>query len=323
MDNPFGARADPAGAVASSPSVRFRERLACPVCGNSGASVVWEGPMLQTPVDAWLSKYRYACDLHTELAGASLSLAKCTSCTLLYHRNVLTPESLKTLYSGWIDDAQIEQFGTHDGALDGALDGVERFEAARQRVKHVLRVQELLGPLDRPTRWLDFGSGDGEQLTIAALFGYDAYGIDFSTTRTRRAAGITTTADFAGFDELGVDSVDVASAFQVLEHVEDVAEVLNQLAQRLRPGAVLIVEVPDASGISVPTTFEQFQAVHPLEHINAFTPDTLRSTCERFGFAAVKRRPPAHVTTRPGDVLRAGASRFVGSATTNQYFIRQ
>jgi 2-polyprenyl-3-methyl-5-hydroxy-6-metoxy-1,4-benzoquinol methylase len=297
-----------------APRAQFRLRAACPLCGAASGTPVWAGTFADPQVRAWIARYGYSGDVDAALADASFALVRCPRCAFAYHRDILTPEWLGTLYSRWIDARQIERFEVANRQA--------AFETGRQMVKHVLRAAALLGPLGRPLRWLDFGCGDGGQLAMAALFGCDAYGIDFSATRTERAGRRVVAADFAGFDALGVGEMDVVSAFQVLEHVDDPAAILRGLAARVRPGGLLVVEVPDASGFDAPTTWEQFQAVQPLEHINAFTPATLRAACERHGFAAL-RRPPAHVTTRSLDLLRTEASRFVGRATTNQYFRRQ
>jgi hypothetical protein len=89
----------------------------------------------------------------------------------------------------------------------------------------------------------------------------------------------------------------------------------------MRPGGVLVVEVPDCTGIDVPHDAVEFHAVDPLEHINQFEPGTLRALCERAGFEPV-RRIPAHVTCRLTDVVRSEASRLHQPTRTSQYFRR-
>jgi 2-polyprenyl-3-methyl-5-hydroxy-6-metoxy-1,4-benzoquinol methylase len=127
--------------------------------------------------------------------------------------------------------------------------------------------------------------------------------------------------DLRAFDALGVGKVDAAVLFQVLEHMDEPMELLLQLAERVKPGGVLIVEVPDCRGLAVPRNFAEFRALHPLEHINAFTPGTLRRAVLKAGFHCIAR-PPAHVTTRWVDLARTEASRVLHRPTTNQYFLR-
>jgi hypothetical protein len=77
--------------------------------------------------------------------------------------------------------------------------------------------------------------------------------------------------------------------------------------------------VPNCSGIDTLRTLDQFNLVHPLEHINVFEPNTLSEFCRRAGFVPIPRRP-AHVTSRLADICKTEASRFITRPTTNQYF---
>ncbi len=297
----------------SPPNSVLRERPNCPLCQSESPALVWSGRFDAEPTRGWIERYGYAVDVVSVLGDARFELVRCRQCDFVYHRRVLTPEWLSVLYSEWIDSRQIERF---EQALRASA-----FERGRQLVKHVLRVAHEAGGLERPLRWLDFGCGDGAQLQAAELFGFEAYGVDFSVTRSARSGSRILVPDLAAFDALESGPLDVASAFQVLEHVEAPAEVLRSLAQRVRPGGLLIVETPDARGVDVPTTWEQFQVVQPLEHINAFTPATLRAACVAAGFEPIARRP-AHVTTRVRELLRTEVSRFYQPSTTAQYFRR-
>ncbi len=291
----------------------FRERSSCPLCANERCAVVWSGRFDAEPTRGWLERYGYSADVVAELGEAQFALVRCERCEFLHHRRVLRFQWLHTLYSKWIDSRQIERFE--------ALLRASAFERGRQLVKHVLRVFDELGALPRAPRWLDFGCGDGVQLDAAELFGFEVFGVDFSATRSSRSYSRTLVPDLAAFDSLSVGPLDVASAFQVLEHVEQPIDLLRALAERLRPGGLLIVETPDARQVEVPATWEQFQVVQPLEHINAFTPATLRAACVSAGFEPLARKP-AHVTTRLRDIVRTEASRWYRPDSTQQYFRR-
>jgi 2-polyprenyl-3-methyl-5-hydroxy-6-metoxy-1,4-benzoquinol methylase len=238
---------------------------------------------------------------------------------MAFHQRILAPEWVNALYSEWIDDSQIDAFRAQN------VDGNQvqaRFEDARQMVKHVLRLQKLVGEnAAARLRLLDYGCGDGKFLQFAALFGFEAYGIDFSATRVRRAgqAGLTIVGGLEEFDAAAPGKLHAVTLFQVLEHLVEPVQMLRQLADRLVEGGVLVVEVPDCRGITRPTNFEQFHAVHPLEHINAFTPLTLKQMCERLGFVSIPRHA-AHVTTSVIDLLKTEISRVVQPSRTAQYF---
>jgi hypothetical protein len=59
---------------------------------------------------------------------------------------------------------------------------------------------------------------------------------------------------------------------------------LEMLRARLVPGGILVLETPDCSGITGIVSRRDYDNIHPLEHINGFTPATLRKMAERLGF---------------------------------------
>jgi 2-polyprenyl-3-methyl-5-hydroxy-6-metoxy-1,4-benzoquinol methylase len=168
---------------------------------------------------------------------------------------------------------------------------------------------------------MDFGCGDGEMLAAAKVLGMDPIGIDISATRAHaaRGAGALVLPDLATFDAKGGGKVHAVVLSQVLEHVSDPVGLLREIAQRLVPGGVLFVAVPNCSGMTEPHDFGSFHHLQPLEHLNAFTPRTLRETVARAGFQPL-RRPMASLDTRPLGVLRALANLVYQPATTDQFF---
>lgn len=304
-------------------TMTFRTRTACPGCAHGGHEVVWTSRFDVAPIRGWLDRHHYEADLGHELRGHGFSLVRCTQCQLRYQRRVLDDRSIDRLYSEWISAEQIDRFeeelfGRHSAPR-------RRFELARQQVKHVLRLQQLLGDDAgfRGVRLIDFGCGDGGFVRVASDFGFDAYGVDFSASRRERAGqrGLRLATDLEGLDEFGVRRVDAITMFETLEHLVDPMTVLGELYNRIRPGGVLVVEVPDASGMSVPRDLEQFNDLNPLEHVTVFEPDTLQAMCANAGFEPIAKMP-AHVTTSPVDLPRTLASRIVRRASTRAYFRR-
>lgn len=295
----------------------FRTRDCCPLCGGASATLVWCGRFCDDPVRSWLKRSCYDADLDEALADESFERVACVDCGMTFHRRVLDEPWLGVLYGRWINSQQIDAF--EKGLGENVAE--RTFSTGVQQLKHVLRLRHLLsGGGPRPLRLLDFGCGDGGFLTAAKLLGMDGYGVDFSESRRERAsrAGLDTSPDLATLDLRASKEFDAVTMFEVLEHVADPAGLLDVLARRVRRGGVLLVEVPDCRGIAKPRDYAEFSNVHPLEHLNHFTPATLHDACRRAGFVPV-RRVPAHVTTSPLDVLRTEASRVLRGRTTSVY----
>jgi 2-polyprenyl-3-methyl-5-hydroxy-6-metoxy-1,4-benzoquinol methylase len=300
--------------------VEFVDRPSCVVCGSTSLHALWEGRFDGEPARSYLERHQYAGNAVELLAGKSFRLVRCPRCGMIFHARILAPESLERLYSEWIDDAQIDAFETDVARKRGPF---ARFQAGRQRIKHLLRLRDLAHPEGaRALRLLDYGCGDGELLRQATLLGFESYGVDFSTTRSERAGreNLRICGSLRELDALPSAPFDAVLMLEVLEHVVEPITLLREIASRMRASGILIINVPDARSIQgPPRTFQEFRVVHPLEHINAFTPESLRHLCSRAGFVPVQRTP-AHVTTRILDVLKTETSRFYRPRITGQYF---
>jgi len=110
--------------------------------------------------------------------------------------------------------------------------------------------------------------------------------------------------------------------FEVLEHLEDPMSVLQSLYPLLASNGVLILETPNCLGLKGLRDRKSFELADGLDHINAFTPQTLRSIAQRAGFTPIK---PCigHVTSDRIKVCKVEARHLlhsVLSARTQLYF---
>jgi 2-polyprenyl-3-methyl-5-hydroxy-6-metoxy-1,4-benzoquinol methylase len=297
--------------------VAMEERPRCPVCDSLTRDVVWAGRFRDADVRAFLDDHRYAGDPLGELGDERFELVRCRGCDMRYHARVLDAAGLSRLYATWIDGAQIERFEAAHGRES-------RFAVGRQLVKHVLRMHALAGHGEH-MKVLDFGCGDGRTLRVVDALGLQAIGVDASATRMERAAraGLSVHPTLeAALGEAG-GSVDAIVMSEVIEHLVAPRPVLESLVAALRPGGVILIEAPDARGIDgAPKGFEQMRVVHPLEHVNAFTPKTLETLARRVGLEPA-RRVPAHATTRAADLLRTELAGLIARPTTSRYFVRR
>lgn len=300
-------------------TVHFVERTACPCCKGTTARSLWSGRFSDPDVAAYMAQFHYNADLAAELGDQPFDLVRCADCGLTYHRLVLGDASVPLVYGRWTDAGQVARFeAAHTSKRS------DPFVASVLRLKLVLRLRHLVqnrAPEAAPIRLMDFGCGDGEVLGAARALGLQAIGIDISASRAdaARISGGLVYPDLAAFDDLGGGKVHAVVISQVLEHVTDPVGLLQQIAERMLPGAVLFVAVPNCAGLSVPRSFDEFHHLQPLEHLNAFTPQTLRNVAARAGFRPL-RRPTAIVATRLPAMLRAMVNLVYQPATTDQFF---
>jgi 2-polyprenyl-3-methyl-5-hydroxy-6-metoxy-1,4-benzoquinol methylase len=126
----------------------------------------------------------------------------------------------------------------------------------------------------------------------------------------------------SALDNQGSKFFHVASMFEVLEHLADPLFTLRSISDLVIPGGVLILETPDCSGVEDIQSKKDYRAIHPLSHINAFTPASLRKIAESVGFIFINSGV-AHVTCDLKRVIKTEGKRALGkfiNPTTQQYF---
>jgi hypothetical protein len=98
--------------------------------------------------------------------------------------------------------------------------------------------------------------------------------------------------------------------FEVLEHLVAPRDVLRSLRQRMVRGGVLVLEVPDCTGVLGIQSATEYSCIHPLEHLNGFTPRSLARFAELECFELV-RPAPAWVTCDPLRAMKTTAKRLL------------
>ena len=134
----------------------------------------------------------------------------------------------------------------------------------------------------------DAGCGFGDNLIYCHP---DSYGIEVEPYYHAFVASLGLRVyrrDLIADDLADLPKVDVALCMDVLEHLDSPHVALRKLWGLLNPGGLLMVAVPTIPPIPgmarIPRIGRSFQGFLHSDHINAFTPETLRFSCERAGF---------------------------------------
>jgi SAM-dependent methyltransferase len=221
------------------------------------------------------------------------SYVQCKDCTQMFHRFVLSPEWNEIRFSEWMTLEAMQKFGETINTPS------HHFDKAKQHVSHILCLEKMTRSLrnNGAVRILDFGCGWGEFLAMCDRFGFIGYGIDRSSARRQFGQHVTI---FPEIDDLKnkpkTQGFHIITLFEVLEHLDDPLTILQALKDYLIPGGILVLETPDCSGVKGINSESEYRKIHPLDHINGFTPDTLRTIAERAGFTSIKP-DISHVTS--------------------------
>ena len=297
-------------------TAEFFERVACISCGSGKLKELSAGRFDEGALKRFIELDPWGEHPAPFLRGRSWSYVACQDCGLAFHRNILAPEWNARRFSKWMSQEAIEAFEKRFKTP------AYEFSRAAEYTAHVLRIEQLTRVLRRSEapRVLDFGCGYGGFLSMCSMYGFDAYGVDRSSAKrdnnrfSKVFAEIEDVARMAPFHAL--------TLFEVLEHLDDPHGIVLRLRDLLCTGAVLVLETPDCSGVHSIETRYDYDKIHPLEHINGFTPETLKRFAVRLGFAHIDR-PAAWVTSDHRKVVKTAAKGLLGPLmrpTTQLYF---
>jgi hypothetical protein len=274
-------------------------RPTCPIGCDSRGRTLLSLPFSDERVWGFISDYYDGRVPRSAVEGARYAIRQCDTCGGLWQVEVLDADGLRELYESWIDaEASLRKKTTAGVALFA-------------QYAEILTTAATL--LDRPPHTielLDYGMGWGHLASVAKAFNYRAHGFELSERRRAYAQGRGVDV----VDDLQAGAYGFINAHHVLEHVPDPFATLTAIVGATEPGGTVRLSVPDATGMVARLRGSDWRAgkdaLHPLEHVNGFTPESLRTLARRCGLV------PCHRVTSAVDEpaeLRVRLRRWLGA----------
>jgi len=169
--------------------------------------------------------------------------------------------------------------------------------AIRRNAENSLRRLERYRP--PPGRLFDLGCGWGHFLAVAREHGWEPYGLEplaGHALYARACTGATVITDVLHEDTFPPAFFDVVTAFQVFEHLPDPAGDLGRLYRMLKPGGVILIEVPNIATWSVFLLRKHHRHFVP-DHLTFFSPQTLTRLLREKGFQVLELDHPTRWMT--------------------------
>ncbi len=163
---------------------------------------------------------------------------------------------------------------------------VERWVAGFRRA----RVRLLVRLCPRPGPVLDLGCGRGLMLAALKAMGWECVGTEASAglaraARRRHGLRVVQTVDAPlPFPDAGMGMV---TSWHTLEHMERPVRVLAEAHRVLRPGGLLVVEVPNFSSVQARLGGPRWFHLDAPRHRYHFTRGELRLVLTRLGYTIV------------------------------------
>jgi 2-polyprenyl-3-methyl-5-hydroxy-6-metoxy-1,4-benzoquinol methylase len=181
--------------------------------------------------------------------------------------------------------------------------GVPRYPRHRWEYDRAVEFLKSLSPCDSP-RILELGAGVGQFIKV--LLRVSAYradrivATDYSSPSVNELSKLGVEAKLASVFELAAcpgssASFDAVCAFQSVEHMANVAEIVMALKTMVKPAGLLIVSVPNGPAI-------EFNERHlscfdmPPNHVGRWYPETFAALANRTGLELVAHEvEPRHL----------------------------
>lgn len=218
----------------------------------------------------------------------------CCACNLMYRQPLPDPAETKAMYE---DPAYHESAYFRDPPEEGsARPEMLIYESA-------LDTLERLSGEEMPGSLLDVGCGAATFLRLAAARGWQARGVELSTSLATRAseehALDVTCSDFlkVSFGEVGFSAI---TMWDFLEHVGDPEAALTKARDLLEPDGVLVILTIDSSSLfnliadaghrlRLPGFRRALELLYDARHNFYFTRRSLERLLASSGFAATER----------------------------------
>ena len=220
---------------------------------------------------------------------ASFRFVRCRVCRLVY----LNPRVSERAIGAWYGPDYLPHRGVAAWGRYAAFaaEGQRRIDAARVRVA----IRDT-GGLPPGSRVLDVGCGQPTFLeALHRAAGVRGTGVDVSDAGWRedperwRRAGLELVLGRIEDVELS-PGYDLITLWHALEHDYRPVATLARLRTMARPGATLVVEVPDHDGLTRRLQGSRWAGYHTPRHTAVYTAATLEAALTRTGWNVVRQR---------------------------------
>jgi len=197
----------------------------------------------------------------------------CGACALIFQHPVPTEGAMRS----WVD-AEYTSGAYHDYVSARAM-----------KIRHFEDRFEAIGDRVRPGRLLDIGCSCGYFMEVAASRGYDVRGVEFSRSAIAAADPRIRSRIFEGtLESLPANGLfDVASAFDLIEHVPSPKAFLRRCAGLLKPGGTIVISTPDTGHFLRFLMRSRWPMLQPMQHLFLFSRRALAAALRAEGFTDV------------------------------------
>jgi 2-polyprenyl-3-methyl-5-hydroxy-6-metoxy-1,4-benzoquinol methylase len=253
------------------------EYVSCNLCGSTRTKLVFPSTIPDRSQPQNLEAFRCTSSGY----GRHHAIVRCCDCGLIYSNPRWDDSELMDSYEAVQDPLYLQE-----------------------RQGRVLTFEQHLRPLEKITgqaggrKLLDVGCYTGVFLEIAARHGWDAWGIEPSQWAAEQAKklGLNVIGGTLEAAKLPEASFDVATMWDVIEHVADPLAEIRRVHRVLRPGGLIVIHTMDIDSL-----FSRLMGPHwpwLMEmHIYYFSQRAMAAMLEKAGFRVIRSGPQGRYQT--------------------------
>lgn len=248
------------------------ESQPCPVCGGPSAHAFW------------------ATDRNRVISRERFEYMRCGRCATVFLPR--PPADLARYYEGGY-------YGFDD-------DGSPRWRHDPQALEAASYRTSLITTRTAPGRLIEIGPGAGAFAVTATRAGYSVTAIEMDPACCSFLEGEGITAICSDDPVARLHELEPARAiamWHVLEHLPNPGELLDAAAERLEPGGVLAIGIPNTRSLQFRLTGPSWAHVDAPRHLTLVSPDALVERCRGAGLRlllATTADPPGREYDRFG-----------------------
>ena len=215
------------------------------------------------------------------VSGESFAIVKCIQCELLITNPRPDPDSLPNYYDS-------KNYISHTGKgnnLVNFLYKIIRRITIRGKVK-------LIGNLSTGGKkmLLDIGCGTGNFLDACGDRGWNIHGVEPNEKARKIAENLTGIEIFPDVSSLN-SKFDIITLWHVLEHFEDLDEIMKELNRLLHRNGRLVIAVPNHRSLDQNLYKEFWAAWDVPRHMFHFSTETIRKLVRKYQMKIEKVLP--------------------------------
>lgn len=157
----------------------------------------------------------------------------------------------------------------------------------RERYRQLLAEWE---PFRKTNKILDIGCGTGFFLDVAKEMGWEVYGTEFTDDAVNicKNKGINMQTGRLNAGWYNPEQFDVITSFEVMEHIYNPIEEVQNIHHILRKGGLFYLTTPNFNAVERYMLKDNYNVITYPEHLCYYTPKTLNYLFTRNGFRKMR-----------------------------------